>query len=201
MPPITNWSRESRTPTLEYRNRETDARAVLYRTPDSYVHKWRAAILVDGYPVWSRGFETKDAKQFRDALRERPAPDLTCPECPNDAVIVGQKSADGPAAGGQAVVRLSRLWLRGALADRLRCRAIAGQRSRNSRSQRPASNPYCRFSLRLLRVGRCNRLDNPDVGIVVYRFHNRFTAGQRFLSPAVALVVDPHDFAGRADVA
>ena len=33
---------------------------------------------------------------FRDALRERPAPDLTCPECPNDTVVVGQKSVDGP---------------------------------------------------------------------------------------------------------
>ena len=27
----------------------------------SYVHTWRAALLVEGYPVWSRGFTTKDA--------------------------------------------------------------------------------------------------------------------------------------------
>ena len=40
---------------------ETDARAVLRRAPNSYVHTWRAALLVEGYPVWSRGFTTKDA--------------------------------------------------------------------------------------------------------------------------------------------
>ncbi|WP_321169367.1 hypothetical protein [Halorubrum sp. CSM-61] len=52
-------------------------------------------ILIDGYPVWSRGYETKDATSFRDELRERPAPDLNCPECPNDDVRVGEKAADG----------------------------------------------------------------------------------------------------------
>ncbi|TQQ78501.1 MULTISPECIES: DUF7568 family protein [Haloferacaceae] len=95
MPRITNWSRESRTPTLAYRNTETGARAVLHRAPDSYRYKWRGAILVDGYPIWSRGFETKEATTFRDALRERPAPELNCPECPNDDVFVGEKTADG----------------------------------------------------------------------------------------------------------
>ena len=58
---LTNWTRESRTPTLAYRHTETDARAVLHRAPNSYVHTWRAALLVEGYPVWSRGFTTKDA--------------------------------------------------------------------------------------------------------------------------------------------
>ena len=58
---LTNWTRESRTPTLAYRHTETDVRAVLHRAPKSYVHKWRAALLVEGYPVWSRGFTTKDA--------------------------------------------------------------------------------------------------------------------------------------------
>ncbi len=91
MPQITNWTRETRTPTLAYRNTETGARAVLHRAPDSYAYKWRAAILVDGYPVWSQGFETKEATSFRDALRNRPAPEHSCPECPNDVVIVGQK--------------------------------------------------------------------------------------------------------------
>ena len=95
MPRITNWTRESRTPTLAYRNTVTGARAVLHRAPNSYAYKWRAAILVDGYPVWSRGFETKEATSVRDALRDRPAPELACPECPNDNVTVGQKSAAG----------------------------------------------------------------------------------------------------------
>ncbi|PGF14555.1 hypothetical protein CP556_20860 [Natrinema sp. CBA1119] len=95
MPPIPNWTRESRTPRLAYRNTETGARAVLHRALDSYRHTWRAVILVDGYPVWSRGFETKDVTAFRDVLRDRPVPDLTCPECPNDDVLVGQKTADG----------------------------------------------------------------------------------------------------------
>ena len=35
-----------------------------------------------------------EATRFRDMLRERPAPKLSCPECPNDDVV-GQKSADG----------------------------------------------------------------------------------------------------------
>lgn len=74
MPRITSWSQESRTPSLAYRNTETDARTVLYRAPDSFAYKWRGAILVDGYPVWSRGFETKEATTFRDVLRDRPAP-------------------------------------------------------------------------------------------------------------------------------
>ena len=95
MPRITNWSRESRTPTLAYQNTETGARAVLHRGPDSYRYKWRGAILVDGYPIWSRGFETKEATTFRNALREQPAPELNCPECPNDDVLVGEKTADG----------------------------------------------------------------------------------------------------------
>ena len=94
MPRIPNWARESQVPSLKYRNTETNARAVLHRAPDSYDHKWRGAILVDGYPVWSLGFSTKDETTFRDALRERPAPELGCPECPNDDVVVGQKSAD-----------------------------------------------------------------------------------------------------------
>ena len=56
---------------------------------------WRAAILVDGYPVWSRGFATKEASSLRDELQKRPQPALRCLECPNDEVVVGQKSADG----------------------------------------------------------------------------------------------------------
>ena len=92
---ITNWRRERRTPTLEYRNSETDARAVLHRAPDSYRYKWRGAVLVDGYPVWSRGYETKDAKSFRDELWKRPTPELSCPKCPNGDILVGEKSADG----------------------------------------------------------------------------------------------------------
>jgi predicted RNA-binding Zn-ribbon protein involved in translation (DUF1610 family) len=95
MPQIKNWTRESRTPKLAYRNTEINAHAVLHRAPNSYIHEWRAAILVDGYPVWSRGFETKEATTFRDVLRDKPTPELTCPECPNGDVVVGQKSADG----------------------------------------------------------------------------------------------------------
>ena len=95
MPRITNWMLESRTPSLTYRNTETGARAVLHRAPNSYVYKWRAVILVDGYPVWSRGFETKDAKILRDELRNRSNPRLICPDCLNDDVVVGQKAADG----------------------------------------------------------------------------------------------------------
>jgi DNA-directed RNA polymerase subunit M/transcription elongation factor TFIIS len=88
-------TRESRTPTLAYRNRGSNARAVLHRAPDSYVHEWRATILVEGYPVWSRGFATKGTTWLRDELEKRPQPELRCPECPNDEVVVGQKSADG----------------------------------------------------------------------------------------------------------
>ena len=95
MPPITNWRRESRPPTLAYRNTETGARAILHRAPDSYRYKWRGAIIADGYPVWSRGYETKDATSFRDELWERSAPAIRCPECPNDDVRVGEKAADG----------------------------------------------------------------------------------------------------------
>ena len=95
MPRITNWQRESRTPILAYRNTETGSRAILHRAPDSYRFKWRGAILIDGYPIWSRGFETKEGTTFRDELRDRPAPELCCPECPNDDVRVGEKSADG----------------------------------------------------------------------------------------------------------
>jgi len=91
---ITNWTRESRTPSLAYRNTETGARAVLHRAPDSYRYKCRATILVVGYPVWSRGFETKQATAFRDTLRDRPNPKLSCPECPNDDVLVGEGAAD-----------------------------------------------------------------------------------------------------------
>ena len=92
---ITNWTRESRTPSLTHRNTETGARAVLHRAPESYRYKWRGAILVEGYPNWSRGYETKEATTFRDVLRDRPAPTLVCPEYSNGDVIVGQKSADG----------------------------------------------------------------------------------------------------------
>lgn len=97
MPGITNWTRESRSPTLVYRNTATDARAILHRAPGSYADTWRGVILADGYPVWSRGFETKDATAFRDALRARLAPKLTCPECPNEDVVVGENAADGAA--------------------------------------------------------------------------------------------------------
>jgi predicted RNA-binding Zn-ribbon protein involved in translation (DUF1610 family) len=92
---IPNWSLESRTPALTYRNTETVAKAVLHRAPDSFPFKWRAAILVKGYPVWSRGYETKESSTFRDVLRERPTPELMCPTCGNEDVIVGQKAADG----------------------------------------------------------------------------------------------------------
>ena len=92
---ITNWQRKSRTPTLQYRNTETGARAVLHRAPDTYRYKWRGAILVDGYPAWSRGYETKDAKAFRNVLRDQPTPELRCPECLDGDVVVGGKSADG----------------------------------------------------------------------------------------------------------
>ena len=95
MPRITNWTRERRSPSLKYRNTETGARAVLHRAPESYQYKWRAAILVEGYPIWSRGDETKEATAFRDILRDRSVPTLACPECSNEDVIVGQKSADG----------------------------------------------------------------------------------------------------------
>jgi len=95
MPRITNWRRESRTPKLAYRNTETGARAVLHQAPDSYRYKWRGVILADGYPVWSWGYETKDAKSFRDELRKRPAPELSCPECPNSDVAIGGKTAVG----------------------------------------------------------------------------------------------------------
>ena len=41
------------------------------------------------------GFATKEAQSLRDELRKRPQPDLPCPECPNDDIVLGQKSADG----------------------------------------------------------------------------------------------------------
>ncbi|WP_226007957.1 DUF7568 family protein [Natrinema salinisoli] len=88
MPGITNWRRESRSQTLAYRNTETDMRVVLHRALDSYRYKWSGVILVDGYPIWSQGYETKDVKSFRDALRERPIPELSCQECPNVDVLL-----------------------------------------------------------------------------------------------------------------
>ncbi|MFT4963003.1 MAG: putative RNA-binding Zn-ribbon protein involved in translation (DUF1610 family) [Halobacteriales archaeon] len=42
--------------------------------------------------VW---FGTKEATLPRDGLRKRPQSDLPCPECPNDDVLIGEKSADG----------------------------------------------------------------------------------------------------------
>ena len=94
MPRITNWQRESRMSTLADWNTETGARAVLHRASDSYRYKWSAAILVDGYPVWSQRYETKETTTFRDVLRDKPTPELTCPECPNNDVVIGQKAAD-----------------------------------------------------------------------------------------------------------
>ena len=37
----------------------------------------------------------KNATALRDELKKCPQPELRCPECPNDEVVVGQKSADG----------------------------------------------------------------------------------------------------------
>ena len=45
--------------------------------------------------MWSRGFEMKNATSLQDELKKRPQPEFRCPECPNDEVVVGQKSADG----------------------------------------------------------------------------------------------------------
>ena len=89
MTQIPNWSLESRTPTLTFRITETNARAALHRTPDTFPLKWRAKILVEDYPVWTRGFETKESAAFGDVLRKRPAPELGCPACVNEDVIVG----------------------------------------------------------------------------------------------------------------
>jgi len=95
MPRITNWRRESRSPTLAYRNTETGVQAVLHRAPDSYRYKWRGAILVDGYPVWSRGTRRKTRRRSVTSSRGASRPDLSCPECPNEDVRVGEKAADG----------------------------------------------------------------------------------------------------------
>lgn len=39
-------------------------------------------------------------EEGRDRVPRRPSgatvPELTCPECPHDDIIIGQKSADGP---------------------------------------------------------------------------------------------------------
>jgi len=56
------------------------------------------------------GYETKDAKSFRDELQKRLAPELSCPECPNEDILVGEKSADG--AKVQRWFRVPRLRLR-----------------------------------------------------------------------------------------
>jgi len=119
---LTNWTRESCTPTLAYRNTETNARAVLHRAPDSYIHTWRAAILVESYPVWSRGSPTKDATSLRDELETRSQPELRCPECPNDEVVVGQKSANGATVQRWFECRECGLWK--PLSTRLRPRAL-----------------------------------------------------------------------------
>ena len=39
--------------------------------------------------------ETKDAKAFRNVLRDHPAPEMSYPECLDGDVVVGGKSADG----------------------------------------------------------------------------------------------------------
>jgi predicted RNA-binding Zn-ribbon protein involved in translation (DUF1610 family) len=115
MPRIPHWARKSRSPTLAYRNTKTDARAVLHRAPDSYRYTWRGVILAEGYPIWVRGSPTKEAAAFREALRERPAPELACPDCGTADVVVGEKAADGaaverwfdcPACGHEAPSRI-----------------------------------------------------------------------------------------------
>jgi len=93
MPRITNWRRESRSPTLAYRNTETGVQAVLHRAPDSYRYKWRGAILVDGYPVWSRGTRRKTRRRSVTSS-EGPAR-TSAVRGPNEDVRVGEKAADG----------------------------------------------------------------------------------------------------------
>jgi len=53
---------------LAYRNTETGAQAVLHRAPDSYRYKVAWRNLVDNCPHVVAGYETKDAKSFRDEL-------------------------------------------------------------------------------------------------------------------------------------
>ncbi|WP_449404848.1 DUF7568 family protein [Halogeometricum pallidum] len=57
--------------------------------------KWCGTILVDGYPVWSRGYETKGSTSFHDVFRQPSASELSCPACSSDDVLIGEKSADG----------------------------------------------------------------------------------------------------------
>jgi hypothetical protein len=95
MPRITNWQRESRSPTLAYRNIDNRSTS----RPAS------SAGLLPVQVAWSNpcrrlprlvgGYETKDATSFPNEPRKRPAPALSCPECPNDDVRVGEKAADG----------------------------------------------------------------------------------------------------------
>lgn len=94
---IPQWTRESRSPCLRYRNTETEAHAVLHRAPSSYAKKWRGVIVARGYPVWLRGFATRETAVFRAALRDRPAPELRCRECESSEVVVGGSVADGGA--------------------------------------------------------------------------------------------------------
>ncbi|AXG09761.1 hypothetical protein DU484_07775 [Haloplanus rubicundus] len=51
---ITNWPRESHTPTLAYRNSEFGERSLLHQAPDSYGSSGAgrsSSILVDNYPT------------------------------------------------------------------------------------------------------------------------------------------------------
>jgi len=106
---ITNWRRESRSPTLAYRNTETGVQAVLHRAPDSYRYKWRGAILVDGYPVWSRGTRRKTRRRsVTSSGSVPPGPQLSG---------VSERGRSCRRESGRrgecpAVVRLPRLWVR-----------------------------------------------------------------------------------------
>lgn len=91
MPPITNWKPVADGSRLEYRNQKTDARAVFARTPDSHRAKWRGVILVRGYPLISRSFDTKETTSFRDLLRDNPAPELACQSCGSNDLRRGSK--------------------------------------------------------------------------------------------------------------
>ena len=64
------------------------------RSPITHVENLAAPLLIV-HGIDDSRVPICQAHRFRDELRKRPAPELSCPECPNDAVLVGEKSADG----------------------------------------------------------------------------------------------------------
>jgi predicted RNA-binding Zn-ribbon protein involved in translation (DUF1610 family) len=94
MAPIRNWSKVNSGTKEQWKNRETGALAVVARGPEGYFYDWIACIFHRGYPVYSRGEDTKNEAKpaLISELRDRPAPEVECRECGQTDLRIGSKS-------------------------------------------------------------------------------------------------------------